>query len=215
MRGEHDRLSCAVAGERYVAGLDIAGGDDPDAATSRGRDSTVLTIARVVEAASDVLIDEPRVELVDHAAWTGVPHERLLGELIGALRGRGIERIAVDATGIGETIARLLGAKVGHSKVFALKFTQEQKSKLGFELLAAVQTARLRLYRGDGSPEYVACMTQLERARIEYRANRSMNFFVDPREGHDDYLVSLALAAHAARGAVRRAAIGRRTPGWN
>jgi hypothetical protein len=58
-------------------------------------------------------------------------------------------------------------------------------------------------------------MTQLERARVEYRANRSMNFFVDPAEGHDDYLVSLSLAVHAARGAVRRAAIGRRTPGWN
>jgi hypothetical protein len=42
-----------------------------------------------------------------------------------------------------------------------------------------------------------------------------MNFFVDPAEGHDDYLISLSLAVHAARGAVRRAAIGRRTPGWN
>jgi hypothetical protein len=35
-----------------------------------------------------------------------------------------------------------------------------------------------------------------------------MNFYVDPQEGHDDFLVSLALAVQAARGLVPREAKG-------
>jgi hypothetical protein len=40
-----------------------------------------------------------------------------------------------------------------------------------------------------------------------------MNFYLDPAEGHDDYLVSLALAVHAAGESVREPRIARgRTP---
>jgi hypothetical protein len=44
---------------------------------------------------------------------------------------------------------------------------------------------------------------------VAYRANQTMNFFVDPAEGHDDYLVSLALAVEASAGSKPRAARGR------
>jgi hypothetical protein len=66
-------------------------------------------------------------------------------------------------------------------------------------LLAAVHSARLRLYRMDGSAEWAECRRQLELARAVYRESRSMQFHVDPSEGHDDYLMSLALAVWAAR----------------
>jgi hypothetical protein len=36
-----------------------------------------------------------------------------------------------------------------------------------------------------------------------------MNFFVDPQEGHDDYLMSLALSVEAAAANKPRAARGR------
>jgi len=42
-------------------------------------------------------------------------------------------------------------------------------------------------------------MAELEKARVQYRANRTMDFQVDPAEGHDDLLMALALAAEAAR----------------
>jgi len=35
-----------------------------------------------------------------------------------------------------------------------------------------------------------------------------MNFYVDPQEGHDDFLMSLALVAEAARDFTPRAAKG-------
>jgi hypothetical protein len=51
-------------------------------------------------------------------------------------------------------------------------------------------------------------MSQLEKARSQYRPNQTMNFYVDPQEGHDDFLVSLALATEAARDFSPRAAKG-------
>lgn len=82
------------------------------------------------------------------------------------------------------------------------------KSRLGFGLLAAV--TRLRCYAADGSGEYRAFWQEIERARAIYRPNRTMNFFVEPAEGHDDFLMSLALTVEAARDSEPRIARGRR-----
>ena len=81
-------------------------------------------------------------------------------------------------------------------------------AELPFEM-AAANGGRLKLYAGDGSLEYRHCLRELERARVAYRANRTMNFFVEPSEGHDDYLVSLALLVEAGSGAAPRPARGR------
>jgi hypothetical protein len=72
------------------------------------------------------------------------------------------------------------------------------KSQLGFKLLATVNSGRLKLYTGDGSPEYQQFWLELERAQSHYRPNQMMNFYVDPARGHDDFLMSLALLVEAA-----------------
>ncbi len=217
LSGVHARMSAPVAGEAYVAGLDLAGGDDASASPSPSnsaaiatRDSTVRTIGRLIYGTDIALADEPRVEIVEHIAWTGEPHETLLPRLLDLLRDVWrVHRAAVDATGLGETTARLLASAMGESRVLAVKFTSESKSRLGFGLLAAINGGRLKAYRGDGSPEHREFHRQCELARVAYRANRTMNFFVDPSEGHDDYLISAALLVEASKGQVRRAARGR------
>ncbi|MBE3110404.1 MAG: hypothetical protein IMZ46_07800, partial [Acidobacteria bacterium] len=85
----------------------------------------------------------------------------------------------------------------------------ESKSRLGYNLLAAVNGGRLKAYAADASDEYREFWEQAERARVAYRANQTMNFFVDPAEGHDDYLMSLALLVEAAAGSRPRIARGR------
>jgi hypothetical protein len=209
LAGTHDRQSAPAAGEAYVAGLDLAGGDDPDAPAARGRDATVLTIGRLVyEQAS--ITGEPRVDIVEHYAWSGEPHEALLPRLIDLLREVWrVRRVVVDATGLGETAARLLAVALGETRVEGVKFTAESKSRLGFEFLAAVNGGRLKAYRADGSPEHREFWRQAEAARAVYRANRTMNFFVDATDGHDDYLVSAALLVRASRDARPRVASGR------
>ena len=79
----------------------------------------------------------------------------------------------------------------------ALKFSAESKSGLGYGLLAAVNGGRLKVYAADGSSEYSQFWSEMETARATYRPSRQINFFVDPSEGHDDYLMSLAMAVEA------------------
>jgi hypothetical protein len=189
LAGAHERCSAPAAGEAYVAGLDLAGGEDENTRHARpgARDATVLTIGRLVYPASDALVAEPLVEIVEHCAWTGEPHEALLPRLLDLLRNVWrVARVAVDATGLGETTAAMLSAALGETRVERVKFTAESKSKLGFALLASINGGRLKAYRGDGSADHREFWRQAEQARAAYRANRTMNFFVDPADGHDD-----------------------------
>ena len=219
LQGSHPRQHAPRQGESYVAGLDLAGGAADDEASdgtfdrpgqTGQRDATVLTIARVMYPERGALVQEPRLEVVEHYAWTGEPHDSLFPRLADLLREVWrVRRLAVDATGLGETISRLLTATLGSHIVRPVRFSAESKSRLGYGLLAATNGGRIKLYDGDGSLEHRHCMHELERARATYRANRTMNFFVDQSDGHDDYLVSLALLVEAGADAAPRAARGR------
>ncbi|MFU8796137.1 MAG: hypothetical protein ACNA7X_02420 [Dehalococcoidia bacterium] len=216
MLGEHERQSHPAQGSQrripYVAGVDLAGEHDgkealEDGAFSRrgkGQDSTVITIAGVGGSAS-----QPALEVVEQYRWTGTPHSRLYGEMVSILRDVwNCRRIVVDATGIGQPVASFLRKELG-SRVVPFVITSKSKSDTGFELLSFINSGRLRLYRQDGSDEYRETLVELERARVLYRPNQTMNFYVDPNEGHDDFLVSLALVVQAAKGAGPREARGR------
>ena len=121
-----------------------------------------------------------------------------------------LQRLAVDATGIGEPVASMLAASLGSARVQAMKLTSESKSSLGYALLTAVNAGRLRLYAGSSSAS-VECWRQLERCRAVYRPNQTLSFFVDQRDGHDDYVISLALVLAAAGAGGPRRARGRST----
>jgi len=105
--------------------------------------------------------------------------------------------IVVDSTGVGEPVAAFLRQTLG-SRVVPFRFTARSKSDLGFNLLAAINSGRLKIYAADGSPEYQEMMLELTRAKSVYRPNQTLNFFVDPGVGHDDFLMSLALVVEAA-----------------
>ena len=197
LQGVHPRRHEPAAGETYVAGLDV-GGQVFDAARNSHHDATVLTVARVFSPAADALVREPRLEIVEHVAFSGEPHDEVFAR-IADLLGRvwRVRRLSVDATGLGETLARLLVRALGDDVVRPVRFSVESKSRLGYGLLAAVNGGRARMYSADGSPEYRAFWREIDAARVAYRPNQAMNFYVAPADGHDDYLVSLALAVDA------------------
>lgn len=191
LEGAHGRLRAPRPDERYVAGLDLAG-------PSRGdRDWTVLTLARVSRVDGAAVI-----EVVEHVAHHGGAVEALLGGLTERLRRWRVRRVAVDATGLGGPLADLLAARLPRGVVDPVVFTTERKSRLGFALLAAAHSGRLRLYATDGTAEATACRRQLALARARYRGDRAMQFDVDPRRDHDDYVMSLALCVAAAEAAA-------------
>jgi hypothetical protein len=105
-------------------------------------------------------------------------------------------RIVVDATGIGQPVASFLRQTLG-SRVVPFTFTAQSKSELGFNLLAAINSGRLKMYAADNSPEYKEFWHQIAKAKSFYRPSRTLNFFVDPSDGHDDFLISLALLVQA------------------
>ncbi|MBC8512492.1 MAG: hypothetical protein H8D32_05880 [Dehalococcoidia bacterium] len=51
-------------------------------------------------------------------------------------------------------------------------------------------------------------MFELEKAKQVFRPNQTLNFFVDPGDGHDDYLTSLALVVQAAADWAPKKAMG-------
>ncbi|MCY4625438.1 MAG: hypothetical protein OXC99_10635 [Chloroflexi bacterium] len=222
LEGSHGRLRGPRPGCSYVAGVDVAGepwgessglgadqafrqaqGERP--AERGGRDSTVVTIGEVEYG---LRADAPVVRVVEHYRWTGEPHHALTGSLVDLLQRRWrCRRVVVDATGLGTGIASGLVRAMGGA-VEPFVFTAGSKSSLGFDLLAAVNSGRLSAYAGDGSAEHVEFRREMELAQARYRVNQTMDFFVEASRGHDDYLMSLALAVRAA-GSAPRAARGR------
>jgi len=217
LQGEHSRQSQPTAGETYAAGLDIGGESlsvmpHPLGCGSGNshHDATVLTVGRLVFPPSDALVQEPRLEVVEHYCFQGERHDLLYGRLVDLLgHVWQVRRLAVDATGLGETVARFLATALRPQVVLPLRFSSESKSRLGYQLLAAVNGGRLKVYAQDGSLEYRCFWREMERARATYRPSRTMSFFVEPSQGHDDYLMSLALLVEAARDVRPRAARGR------
>ena len=117
------------------------------------------------------------------------------------------DKVVVDATGVGQPVASFLKQALG-SRIVPFTFTSQSKSKLGYQLLAAVDSGRLKMYASDGSAEYQAFWHEMETARKVNRPDRTLNFFVNPSDGHDDFLMSLALLVHASEIFVPRIAWG-------
>jgi hypothetical protein len=206
-----------------VAGIDVAGEDEvAEDATLRSlkprKDSTAVTICAVswesiagVEVGRAARVPtEPTLRIVQHYWWTGRKHRELFGQLVDLLRNVwGCRAVVVDATGVGAGVASfLVGALPGVVRPFV--FTAGSKSALGYGLLAAVNGGRLKMYAEDGSPERAEFWQQMRLARSALHENQRLSFYVDPREGHDDLLISAALAVEAAAGAEPRVAVGRR-----
>ena len=211
LKGEHSRLSCPEETRTYVAGVDFAGESElleDDVLTRTGRDATVITVAEVRKADSGSIDREPGIYIVEHYSWVGKKHSELYPQMVDVLKNVWkCSRIVADATGIGEPVTSFLRKSLG-SRVVALKFTQKAKSEIGFELLAAINSGRLKLYKQDGSGDYREMMFELQKAKSIYRPSQTLNFFIDSSEGHDDYLMSLALAVQATKKWTPRRARG-------
>lgn len=219
LQGDHPRKHRPDGDRVIVAGVDVAG--EAEAAAGAGhldsgvrvreprRDSTVVTLAELDFSATGPLAPDPVVRVVDQVWWTGHPHASLVPQLAGLMRDTWhCNSVLVDATGLGQGVASMLGRLLG-SVVHPFVFTAESKSRLGFGLLSAVNANRLKLYAADGSAEYRECLGQLDKTQVRYRSGQRMNFYVDEREGHDDFVMSLALAVEAASGYQPRGARGR------
>ena len=214
LQGEHVRKRQPDRNRVYIAGIDIAG----EAETEEGailralkprQDSTVVTIGELDFSSAGGVQRQPRIKIVEHYWWTGRKHTELYPQLIDILKNVWhCRKVVVDATGVGQPVSSFLRQSLG-SRVSPFIFTQRSKSELGFTLSAAVNSGRLKMYAGDDSSEYQEFWFEMEKAKSQYRPSQTMNFYVDPAQGHDDFLMSLALLVEAANQYSPRGARGR------
>ena len=197
LQGTHDWEAEPASENWYIAGMDVAGEERPTPgsfsmpSTSTRRDSTVITIGRV----SYNELDLPRIEVVHHHCWTGLPYLEQYAATVALLEQWGIRSLVIDATGLGAGLASLLVTRFGEGRVLPFTFTRPGKSRLAYALLALINSGRLKLYTAQNAPHtlYDECWRQLRLARYRLPAPDTLDFYVDPSDGHDDYLISLAL----------------------
>lgn len=201
LSGAHPACRLPLEGRVYVGGLDF-GGD-----ASAAADATVLTLAELDHSHTSAGGSAPHIRVVRHYAWQGLPAAVLVKRITEIARAWKLRRLAADATGLGQPLAGMLKDTLGN-RVVSFVFNRKNKSELGYELLAAANTGRLKLYARDASPECVECWSQLEAAEADYRPDRTLNFYVNPARGRDDYLTSLALTLKAAESCRPRTAFG-------
>lgn len=195
IEGTFARVPAPRAGERYVAGLDVGG--DGDRA-----DASVLTIARV--------LPDRACEVVEIAAWAGSAYREVERAVVDFARRWRLERLVVDGTGLGGPIAATLQDALG-DVVERVHFTGALKSALGYGLLGAIDTGRLRIFANDHSSEARALRRELADCESRYDSGRELRW--GNESGHDDYAVSVALALRAAESVgAPRVAVGRRRP---
>ncbi len=205
LQGGHDRMRAPPGPAMIAAGLDVGGGEgiavDPD--------KTVLTLGAVTAPST---ADTPGnyTAVLDQVSWQGVPHDELLPRIIAVIETWGVQHISVDATGLGQTIGRLLTKRFGERVVKMFVFSRQSKSALGFELQSAIATGRLKMWATDRSVEHRDTMTQARLARQEPKPGQYIEWYVAESDGHDDELVSLALLNDAAADVTDRRARRRR-----
>ncbi|MGQ9516151.1 MAG: hypothetical protein ACUVT1_02680 [Anaerolineae bacterium] len=191
LAGTHRRGWPPAEDAVVVAGLDVGGGGAGE------HDASVLTLAAAIP--HEVTgVPLPRLYIIEHVAWWGEDLTALGAQVAELARAWQIQRLVVDATGIGAGAASFLRAALGAERVEPVVFSLGMKSRLGYALLAAVGAGRLQMYADDDSPESRAFWAQCRACRREVLPGQQMRFFVPAEEGHDDYVVSLALCVHAA-----------------
>jgi len=211
LHGSHERTEAKKWGTTYIAALDIAGeAEVTDEEIIKGdiykRDSTVLSIGELIYPKEDNTPPELRIAAI--YSWVGMKHPTIFPLILDLVRDQWkAQRFFIDATGIGEPVASHFAKALG-KKAVPFKFTQSSKSELAFDLLSITNGARLKMYTTEDQ-ESREFWHQFEKAKSLYRPNQTMGFDVDPSEGHDDVLMSVALLVQASKQFKRTTAKGR------
>ncbi len=135
--------------------LDIQGLGDS------GRDSTTLSIVDV-DLSSLPTLQAPTYRVVTRHSWQGENHLAVFGKLKALADLWHPQHIVLDATGVGEGLWAMLD-KAFKTGVTPVKFTQQQKSEIGWRFLSIIETGRFH----DCAPtetvklQYARCQSEI------------------------------------------------------
>lgn len=200
LRGKHQWQDQPEIDTFYIAGMDVGGESRPKPGQEgryNKRDSTIITIAKI--NTNDLML--PTIEIVHQVQWTGLPYMEQYAQTVELFEIWGLRKIIIDKTGLGEVMASLLETKLGDDKITAFHFTRPSKSKLTYQFLSLINSGRLKMYQEDGAPGEIfkEAWKQLKLARYRIPGQDLMDMYCDPSDGHDDYLMSIALCGEAIK----------------
>lgn len=182
----------------YIAGIDVAGEErpNPDGTPTKDRDSTVISIGKV---SWDESIELHVCSVVHHEWWTGMKHTEQYAAIIALTEAWNLRRIVADYTGLGQGLVSWLIEKFGEERVIPYTFSRPAKSKIGHQLTGLVNNGRIKIYTAGDYPRETSeeCWKQMRLARYDLPAPGIINFYVAIEDGHDDFLISLALLGEA------------------
>lgn len=204
IKGDHPPQVAPVNGHSYAFLVDVAG-EDEASDTDYRHDATTLTIVDVdLSTLQDELVNKPIYRIVARREWQGEDHTVIYNQIKALAEHWDIRYLVIDATGIGAGLASFLDAALPH-QVIAFTFSTASKSKLGWDLLSAIETGRFKDFAPppDGDPLQDKFFKQLEFVTQSVAAGPGhlLSWGVpagsrDPESGellHDDLVISAAL----------------------
>jgi hypothetical protein len=207
MVGDQPAHDHALFGVPCAFLLDVAGQDESSmgvgsissvgAIHESTRDAISLTIVDLDLSTLATLLS-PTYRVAHRLQWTGQNHLTVFGQLKSLAEAWNPLYIVIDATGVGEGMWALLD-KAFPGRVIPVKFSQQEKSEIGYRFLAVIETGRFRdLCPTDAvRAQYEACTSE-----ILPGPQKTLRWSVP--EGtrgpsgelvHDDYLLADALVA--------------------
>jgi hypothetical protein len=162
-----------------------------------GRDSTALTIVQI-DLSSLATLQRPTYHVVARHSWIGENHLSVFGKLKALAETWHPQHIVIDATGVGEGLWAMLD-RAFPARVIPVKFTQQEKSKIGWRFLSIIETGRFRdhVHTDAVRLQYTRCVSEILPGPL-----KTLRWGVpDGTRGpdgeliHDDYLLADALTA--------------------
>ena len=202
MRGSHAAKQVPTPGITTAFLIDVGGQDerslDPEQLDNSGRDSTTLTICEI-DVTNLAQIGFPVYRIVHRRAWQGERHVTVAAQVKQLYQLWRPIYMIIDATGVGEGLWSMLDQAMP-GRVYPVKFTEQEKSAIGYQWLQVIDTGRYQEY----SPLDETFLQQAEKCRSEVKPGpaKSLRWGVpdsmraaDGDYLHDDYLLSAALVA--------------------
>jgi hypothetical protein len=182
--------------------LDVAGQDEANMSLgsetmNQGRDAVSLSIVDL-DLSTLAILQAPTYRVAHRLQWTGQNHLTVFGQLKSLAEAWNPLHIVIDATGVGEGLWALLD-KAFPGRVLPVKFSQQEKSEIGYRFLAVIETGRFRdLCPTDAvRAQYEACTSEILlgpqktlRWGVPESARNPTGELI-----HDDYLLADALVA--------------------
>lgn len=197
---DHDRLQRPRPNRNYEMLVDIAAGNEdfnPDkqfiGEAETQTDSSVVWIYEVQDELCQNNIF-PVVHMVSLYWWSGVPLPQQLEELKQLIQFWKVQKVTVDAVGVGRQIAEDLEQSFGPFVINKYVASSSTISDDCFDMLARLNYSAVKMFRNDGSPEYQEFERQV--SWTKYASNQGRMTLAKPKsDKHIDMVKALTYMA--------------------